>query len=154
MKNVLMIAYYFPPLVNSGVQRTIKFVKYLRDYNWNPIVLTVDEANENPGLEHASLLNELPEDIKIYRTRLLGERLGFAKKDLPVKQDQAIGRQNSFNLARSIKNFVYSIVVPDIKLISWYPFAMQQCSGIFKDNAIDMIYSTSPISTPHLIAKS
>ena len=40
MKNVLMIAYSFPPAGGPGVQRTSKFVKYLRNYGWEPVVLT------------------------------------------------------------------------------------------------------------------
>jgi hypothetical protein len=39
MKNVLFIVYYFPPMGGSGVQRPLKFVKYLRKFGWNPIVL-------------------------------------------------------------------------------------------------------------------
>jgi hypothetical protein len=38
---VLVIAYYFPPMGMSGVQRTLKFVKYLPKYDWEPTVLTV-----------------------------------------------------------------------------------------------------------------
>jgi hypothetical protein len=40
MKKVLMIAHQFPPIGGSGVQRTVKFVKYLRDFGWEPVVLT------------------------------------------------------------------------------------------------------------------
>ena len=43
MNKVLVIAYYFPPLGLSGVQRTTKFVKYLQDFGWEPTVLTVGE---------------------------------------------------------------------------------------------------------------
>ena len=39
-RNVLVLAYYFPPMGVSGVLRTVKFVKYLCDYGWNPTVLT------------------------------------------------------------------------------------------------------------------
>ena len=40
-RKVLVIAYYFPPMGLSGVQRTAKFVKYLPKYGWKPTVLTV-----------------------------------------------------------------------------------------------------------------
>ncbi|MCS4471994.1 hypothetical protein JQ032_01445 [Clostridium botulinum] len=45
MKKVLIIAYYFPPLGWSGVQRTLKFVKYLKDFGWQPIVVTVGKTD-------------------------------------------------------------------------------------------------------------
>lgn len=35
-REVLVIAYYFPPMGLSGVQRTLKFVKYLPEYKWKP----------------------------------------------------------------------------------------------------------------------
>ena len=40
MHKVLVIAYYFPPMGLSGVQRTLKFVKYLKQNNWEPTVIT------------------------------------------------------------------------------------------------------------------
>jgi glycosyltransferase involved in cell wall biosynthesis len=55
--NVLVVAYYFPPMGLSGVQRTLKFVKYLTEFGWRPIVLT---AGETPYYAHdPSLLEEL-----------------------------------------------------------------------------------------------
>ncbi len=44
MYKVLVIAYYFPPIGLSGVQRTLKFVKYMKDYNWMPTVITTETA--------------------------------------------------------------------------------------------------------------
>ena len=41
LPGVLMIAYYFPPMGGAGVQRTLKFVKYLPEFGWQPHVLTV-----------------------------------------------------------------------------------------------------------------
>ena len=65
MKKVLIIAYYFPPLGWSGVQRTLKFVKYLRDFDWDPIVVTVGETKFS--ILDKSLEDELPKGIKIIR---------------------------------------------------------------------------------------
>ena len=44
MKKVLIISYYWPPSGGSGVQRWLKHVKYLREYNWEPIVFTADNG--------------------------------------------------------------------------------------------------------------
>ena len=44
MKNLLIIAYYFPPSGGPGVQRVLKHTKYLREYGWNPIILTVSNG--------------------------------------------------------------------------------------------------------------
>ena len=47
MKNVLIISYYWPPNTGSGVQRWLKFSKYLPQFNWRPIIVTPD----NPYIE-------------------------------------------------------------------------------------------------------
>lgn len=65
MKKVLVIAHIFPPLGGSGVQRTLKFIKYLREYNYEPIVVTVGESDFL--FKDTSLLKEVPEDINIIR---------------------------------------------------------------------------------------
>ncbi len=44
MHKVLVIAYYFPPMGLSGVQRTLKFVKYLKNYDWEPTVITTGKV--------------------------------------------------------------------------------------------------------------
>jgi len=46
MKKVVIISYNFPPVGGAGVQRSAKFVKYLREFDWDPIVLSV----ENPSV--------------------------------------------------------------------------------------------------------
>lgn len=57
MYKVLVIAYYFPPLGLSGVQRTLKFCKYMKDYDWEPTVITVGKtgyyAHDNSMLDEA-----------------------------------------------------------------------------------------------------
>jgi hypothetical protein len=54
MKRVLMIAYIYPPQGGSGVQRTVKFVRYLPSYGWEPLVLTVREPyDDNATGDHA-----------------------------------------------------------------------------------------------------
>src|SRR6266581_1314503 len=75
IRNVLVIAYYFPPMGLSGVQRTLKFVKYLTQFGWRPIVLTTPDA---PYYAHDdSLLAELQPlvdsgAVRIVRTKESG----------------------------------------------------------------------------------
>lgn len=73
MKNLLVIAYYFPPAGGPPVQRTLQHVRNLRQHGWNPIVLTVpaDEYSEpaspfRTSIDH-SLLHDLPKDLEIHR---------------------------------------------------------------------------------------
>jgi hypothetical protein len=59
MKKVLVITYYWPPSGGAGVQRWLKFVKYLRLYNWEPVIYT-PENPEAPAIDHS-----LEKDIRI-----------------------------------------------------------------------------------------
>ena len=67
MFKVLVISYYYPPMGLSGVQRTLKFTKYMKQYNWEPTVLT---SGKTAYYAHDNmLLNEAEEaGIRIIRT--------------------------------------------------------------------------------------
>jgi glycosyltransferase involved in cell wall biosynthesis len=70
MQKVLFIAYQFPPRGGPGVHRSLNFVKYLREFGYDPIVLTVNEEDIRKA-GHAldeTLLSKLPPDITIVRT--------------------------------------------------------------------------------------
>ena len=69
---VLFIAYNFPPCGGPGVQRSLKFVKYLTLKKWDTIVFTTNLINY-PVLDE-SLLDEVPKNIKIYRSKSLRQR--------------------------------------------------------------------------------
>ena len=66
MNKVFMIAYQYPPMGGPGVQRTLKFSKYLRDFSWEPIVFT---RNNSGNLADETLLLEIPEGMEVIRTR-------------------------------------------------------------------------------------
>ncbi|MGB0347937.1 MAG: glycosyl transferase, partial [Balneolaceae bacterium] len=93
MKNVLFIVYYFPPMGGSGVQRPLKFAKYLREFGWNPIILC-----PKPGLYHTfdeSLENELHSlNLEIHR---VGDgdilQKAASNKKTEVKVDDKIAKR-------------------------------------------------------------
>ena len=66
-KKVLIITYYWPPSGGAGVQRWLKFVKYLPEMGWEPVVYTP----ENPELpvEDYSLIKDIPEGLKLSDNR-------------------------------------------------------------------------------------
>ena len=70
MKRVLMVAFHFPPMLgSSGLQRTLKFCKYLPDCGWEPTVLTVyPKAYPDTGEDLSR--EEFP-DLRVVRTRAL-----------------------------------------------------------------------------------
>ncbi|MDB2420358.1 hypothetical protein N9W35_05380 [Flavobacteriaceae bacterium] len=74
-KKVLIITYYWPPAGGSGVQRWLKFVKYLRDFNIEPVVYTVD--NPSYPILDKSLESEIPKDLEILKQPIFEQILFF-----------------------------------------------------------------------------
>lgn len=139
MRKCLVVAYYFPPMGLSGVQRILKFVKYLREYNWEPIVLTTSSKDYYAYDE--SLSNELESlGIEVYRTND-GKEVSKKNNFLPNYSKQKFGRffLNFFN-------------IPDSK-IKWKKFALSKAERIFKEHEIEVILATAPPFTDFLIAK-
>lgn len=149
-----MIAYSFPPRGGSGVQRTVKFAKYLPEFGWEPIILTVS----NPPLDEPdySLLDEVPKNIQVFRTRSFEPHRHFnsklegqiSSKDMYSES----ARPNMEHFFGRVKSFLSTwLLIPD-RWIGWFPSAFLQGIRILRNNKIDLIYSTSPPLTDHLVA--
>ena len=69
MKRVLIISYYWPPTGGSGVQRWVKFAKYLPSEGWQPVIYTPENPEQLAVDE--SLGAEVPEAAEIVKTRIL-----------------------------------------------------------------------------------
>lgn len=169
-KKVLFIAYYFPPLGGSGVQRSLKFVKYLPKFNFEPIVVTVKEGHN--FAYDPEMINEISPDTKIYRSNS-GETLWLRKqienmnkilvsiKNKVRKSDTNIKESNETKKTHidneTIKDNIfkyleYNYYVPDTK-IRWYSSAVKDITErVLKNEEIDLIFSTSAPYTDHLIA--
>jgi glycosyltransferase involved in cell wall biosynthesis len=150
--NVLVIAYYFPPMGLSGVQRTLKFVKYLPEFGWRPIVLT---AGETPYYARdESLLEELEPliekgNIRIVRTEESGAP-GFKSKGR--KSDGGEMKLPSARYQRFRSMVLQTIYQPDSR-IKWKASALEAAEKIFEEERIDAILTTAPPYTDFLIAR-
>jgi glycosyltransferase involved in cell wall biosynthesis len=144
MFKVLVIAYYFPPMGLSGVQRTLKFVKYMKRYNWEPTVISTGTvgyfAHDN------TLLEEIEnENIRIIRTtgndpNSLLSRYGTI--NIPVEFVRKLFNRLS-----------QSFFIPDNK-ISWSKKAYQTASEILEKEKFDVLFVTGPpFSTFSIAAK-
>ena len=80
MKKALILTYYWPPAGGSGVQRWLKFVKYFRDFNIEPVVYTVD-SQDYPIVDE-SLQKDVPEGIEVLKQPIFEPNtiLSFFKK--------------------------------------------------------------------------
>ncbi|SHF90477.1 glycosyltransferase [Ornithinibacillus halophilus] len=150
-KKVLVLAYFFPPLGGSGVQRTLKFVKYLREFGWEPIVVTVDSLEYQGDLIDNTLEEELPKDIEIVR---ISEPKKITTENLNeiVKIYQKIIKDN--NVIEQFVNHVNKTqqltLVPDNQILFAYE-TIRKVSDLIDMDDIDLIYSTSGPYSDHII---
>jgi hypothetical protein len=127
VKRVLMVAYHFPPMnVSSGIQRTLRFAQYLPEFNWEPLVLTA-HSRAYPGTSQASLA-ELPPHLHVRRAFALDAAKHFSLR----------GRYPGF------------LGVPD-RWWSWWLGAVPAGLALIRKLKPDVLWSTYPIATAHLI---
>lgn len=128
-RKVLMVANQFPPMGGSGVQRSVKFAKYLPEFEWEPIVFT---RESNKGLIDESLLQDIPKDLKVIRTK---------SYDL-----NELGKP--FNLVG--KFISRKILIPDGDKI-WYEKNKDILLEYIQENDIDVLYTSSYPYSDHLL---
>ncbi|MBI5324904.1 MAG: hypothetical protein HZB41_06485 [Ignavibacteriae bacterium] len=140
-RTVLIIAYYFPPMGLSGVQRIVKFIKYLPEYGWKPIILT-----ESPTSFYAfdeTLMKDLENpEISIFRTP---PKKGSSDKAKTV-------RFPSYTVQTLGRKFLQTIYQPDSKA-KWLKRAVALGTNILKKHKIDVIMATAPPYTDFLVAR-
>lgn len=151
-KKVLVIAYYWPPSAGSGVQRWLKFVKYLRLYGWEPIVYT--PQNPDFDLKDDRLLDEIPPDIQILKqpifepfqfySKLTGQKAGGQVNPVMKGEGKVSWKAR---LALWIRA---NIFVPDSRMF-WISPSVSFLSRWLKENPVDAIVTTGPPHSMHLI---
>ena len=153
---VLIVTYYFPPAGGPGVQRVTKFIRYLKDFGWTPIVL----APENPEYQalDPSLAKELPSDLIIRKARIF-EPYDLYRKFTGMKKgvslDVAVNTRDASKrtLKQRIAEFVRAtFFIPDAR-IGWYRNAVREGQKILKEYPVSAIYSSSPPYTVSLVAR-
>jgi hypothetical protein len=126
-KRVLLIAFHFPPeAISSGIQRTLSFFKHLGKYGWEPMVLSAHPRvyrQQNP-----SQLASLPAGLVVRRAFALD-----TKHHMGIK-----GR------------YLQLLALPD-RWVSWFLGAVPAGLGLIRRHRPQVIWSTFPISTAHLI---
>lgn len=154
MKKVLIISYYWPPAGGPGVQRVLKFVKYLPLFGWEPIVLTV-KSGSYPSIDK-TLENDVASTVKIEKANIWEPDNVYKKFTGMSSSDSiptAVLSEKSHGWKKLFAAWVrLNIFVPDAKM-GWIPFAVYSGNKIIKKEKPDLIFSTSPPPSAHLIAK-
>lgn len=180
VRNLLLVAYYFPPIGGGGVQRALKMAKYLPEFGWRPHVLAVDPV-AHVSLD-PSLLDQLPPEVVVHRVRewyppglakLLGggeTRAASGVKEGTEGGDGTGGMKDGGRAAanedagvpgvsatlrtrtvRLLKAARKYVLIPDDQIL-WYVPAVREGKRMLARYPIDAIFSTAGPNTNHLVA--
>ena len=153
MKRVLIVTYYWPPNGGAGVQRWLKFVKYLPQHGWQPVVYTP----ENPELvaEDPGLLDDVPREAEVIKRRI-SEPYGLYKRltgrgvkekvhTAFLSEEKREGWRDRMALwVRS--NFF----IPDAR-VGWVGPSVRFLKQYLREHPVDVVVTTGPPHSMHLI---
>lgn len=154
MKRVLIITYYWPPGGGAGVQRWLKFAKYLPENGWIPVVYT-PENPEVPVMD-PSLEKDVPAECEVIK-QPISEPYSFYKRFTGRKKEENINagfldEGRTPGLKDKIAVWIRgNMFIPDARRF-WIRPSIKYLTEYLKENPVDVIVSTGPPHSMHLIA--
>ena len=148
-KKVLIITYYWPPSGGSGVQRWLKFSKYLRDFNIEPVIYTVD--NPSYPIKDTSLESEIPLGLEVLKQPIF-EPNSFLSIFGNNKKKESAGflNPNPTLLGRFFQYVRANYFIPDARKF-WIKPSVKFLSNYLKNNEIEVVITTGPPHSIHII---
>ena len=149
-KRVLIITYYWPPSAGGGVQRWLKFSKYLPDYEWTPIIYTPD--NPSYSLTDKSLLQDISPDLEVLK-RPIWEPYDLVNVLKGKKSSKSLntGQTNKSSTSSKLLSWVRgNFFIPDPRKY-WVKPSVSFLKQYLKHNPVDVIITTGPPHSMHLI---
>jgi len=153
LKKVLIITYYWPPSGGGGVQRWLKFAKYLSRFGWESIVYT-PENPEVPSLD-TSLLSEISKDIEIVKTHIW-EPYSLYKRFIGKNKSEKINtgflsESKKPKLTEDLSVWIRgNLFIPDARKF-WISPSIRFLKEYLRKNPVDAIVSTGPPHSMHMI---
>jgi hypothetical protein len=156
MKRVLIITYYWPPTGGSGVQRWVKFAKYLPQEGWQPVIYT-PENPEQLAVDH-TLEAEIPKGAEIVKTRITEpyelykkflKKSGHSKEAVEVNPVNAQKKSFLQKVAMWVRG---NLFLPDPRCL-WIRPSVKFLKKYLQEHPVDLIVSTGPPQSMHLIAR-
>ncbi len=151
MHKVLVIAYYWPPAGGPGVQRWLKFVKYLRDFDIEPIVY----VPENPSypITDTNLVKEVPDGIQVLK-QPIREPYAWAsllsKRKTKTISSGIIPEKKPSFIEKMLLWIRGNLFIPDARVF-WVKPSIKYVLGVLEEQQIDIVITTGPPHSVHLI---
>ena len=158
MPRVLLISFTYPPGFGSGGIRISKYAKFLPEFGWEPYVLTVDPRRYPFQGGFESLIGKAP----VVATDFF-DPLSWVKRLYPLESKSAGGESSSakesrrrrfIQMIRPAAKYIWDLIYFPDPQIGWYPYAVQAGRRIIQKNKIDVVFSSSPPHTDHLVGAS
>ncbi len=147
-RKVLFLAYYFPPLGMGGVQRAAKLVKYLPQFGWEPMVVTVKEIAY--FAKDTALAQEV-EEARVYRSGSLDpQRLAALLRRAAGPAQVKTSSSGLGRLWKTYEALSKWLFVPDAKIL-WAPFALVRGAKLAAKERVRVVVTTSPPTSAHLV---
>lgn len=153
MKRVLIVAYYFPPSGGPGVQRVLKAVKYLREFGYEPTILTVDNGAFPQFDEELAL--EIPSGVQVVRTKSFSPFGAYAKLTGKSKKDAVVVgtvKQRGGMMERLASWIRANVFLPDAR-VGWVPYAIRKAIELYDKDQFDVVLTSGPPHSCHLIGR-
>jgi glycosyltransferase involved in cell wall biosynthesis len=154
VKRVLVITYYWPPSGGAGVQRWLKFTKYLPEFGWQPVIYTPE--NPEAPVDDPSLTEDIHPETEVIK-RSIWEPYNFYKRFLGKKRGERINAGFLSENAKSKKKEGISVwirgnfFIPDARMF-WIKPSIRFLQKYLRENPVDAIISTGPPHSMQLIA--
>ena len=152
MKKVLIITYYWPPSGGAGVQRWLKFAKYLPEFGWQPVILTVDPDYASYPQRDESLFTEVDSNCLVYTTKSFElynlYKWVSGKKEVPYG---GFANESKEGLIQKASKFLRgNFLLPDPRK-GWNKYAQKKAAELIQEFNIDTVVTTSPPHSTQLI---
>jgi glycosyltransferase involved in cell wall biosynthesis len=150
MNKVLIITYYWPPSGGAGVQRWLRFSKYLPELEWKPVILTVDPKFAAYPTLDASLEKDIPAGIEVFHTKAT-DWFSFYSKDKSKVPSAGFAKSNDNSLKEKLFRFIRgNFFIPDPRR-GWNKYAFRKACEIIEKEGIKHVITTSPPHSTQLI---
>ena len=147
---ILIITYYWPPSGGAGVQRWLKFTKYLPSSGWLPVVLTVKPEFAAYPFKDISLYGEIPLDVEIHRTKAINY-FSLYNRDQSKIPHSGFASGSDKSRRNMISRFIRgNFFIPDPRK-GWNRYAFRKACELIKIENISHIITTSPPHSTQLI---
>ncbi|MDR8394064.1 glycosyltransferase family 4 protein [Aliifodinibius sp. S!AR15-10] len=151
--NVLLVSYYWPPSGGAGVQRPLKFAKYLPAFDVQPFVLTVE--NPTYPIVDESLANDIPKKLKVFKSKTIEPFSIYSKMTGKSVSDSAKPtiQLKKGNWGKKLSTWIRAnLFLPDARF-GWLLTARSRALAICKQYNIDAIITTGPPHSVHFVGK-